>query len=104
HDGCFTSPAWRIRSSWTPRSNTRSTERMDQTRDVPGAIAIDPGERAGLRLRIAQVAAPFEPVPPHGYGGTERVIDALVRELIDRGHDVTTYASGDSEVPGRLVA
>jgi glycosyltransferase involved in cell wall biosynthesis len=32
------------------------------------------------------------------------VIEALVRELINRGHDVTTYASGDSKVPGRLVA
>jgi glycosyltransferase involved in cell wall biosynthesis len=55
-------------------------------------------------LRIAQVAPPFEQVPPRGYGGTERVVHALVVELVRRGHDVTTFASGDSEVPGRLVA
>src|SRR5205823_11507695 len=69
-------------------------------------IAIDPAEsqRAAGRLRVAQVAGPFEPVPPRGYGGTERVIDALVRELMDRGHEVTTYGAGDSKVPGRLVA
>jgi glycosyltransferase involved in cell wall biosynthesis len=54
-------------------------------------------------LRIAQVAPPIERVPPEGYGGTERVIYELVKELVARGHDVTTYASGDSDVPGRLV-
>ncbi len=55
-------------------------------------------------LRIAQVAPPLEPVPPRGYGGTERIVAALVNELAARGHDVTTFASGDSVVPGRLVA
>lgn len=55
-------------------------------------------------LRIAQVAPPAERVPPVAYGGTERVVYELVRALDSRGHEVTTFASGDSEVPGRLVA
>lgn len=55
------------------------------------------------RLRIAQVAPPLERVPPRGYGGTERVVFELTRELVRRGHDVTTFASGDSVVPGRHV-
>ena len=55
-------------------------------------------------LRIAQVAPPFERVPPPAYGGTERIIDELVRELHRRGHAVTTFATGDSKVPGELVA
>ena len=55
-------------------------------------------------LRIAQVAPPMERVPPRAYGGTERVVFELVRELDRRGHEVTTFASGDSEVPGRLIA
>ncbi len=55
-------------------------------------------------LRIAQVAPPMERVPPRAYGGTERIIVELVRELDRRGHDVTTFASGDSDVPGRLIA
>ena len=55
------------------------------------------------RLRIAQVAPPLERVPPERYGGTERVMYELIVELDRRGHDVTTFASGDSEVPGRLV-
>ena len=55
-------------------------------------------------LRIAQVAPPMERVPPRAYGGTERIIVELVRELDRRGHNVTTFASGDSDVPGRLIA
>jgi len=55
-------------------------------------------------LKIAQVAPPLERVPPGGYGGTERVVAELVRELVDRGHEVTTFASGDSDVPGVHVA
>jgi len=55
-------------------------------------------------LRIAEVAPPLEPVPPPAYGGTERIIGELARELHERGHEVTTFAAGDSTVPGRLVA
>jgi glycosyltransferase involved in cell wall biosynthesis len=57
----------------------------------------------GPRLRIAQVAPPLEAVPPPGYGGTERVVDELVRELDRRGHRLTVFASGDSTTVGRLV-
>ena len=51
---------------------------------------------AGRPLRIAQVAPPVEPVPPPGYGGTERIIGELVTGLVARDHDVTLFASGDS--------
>src|ERR1043165_6646245 len=54
-------------------------------------------------MRIAQVAPPFESVPPARYGGTERVVSALTEELVRRGHDVTLFASGDSETGARLV-
>jgi glycosyltransferase involved in cell wall biosynthesis len=54
-------------------------------------------------LRIAQVAPPFERVPPRAYGGTERIVHGLVIELDRRGHEVTTFASGDSVVPGRHI-
>jgi glycosyltransferase involved in cell wall biosynthesis len=54
-------------------------------------------------LRIAQIAPPMERVPPRAYGGTERVIHELVLELDRRGHEVTTFASGDSDVPGRHI-
>jgi glycosyltransferase involved in cell wall biosynthesis len=45
----------------------------------------------------------MERVPPLAYGGTERIVHGLVTELVRRGHVVTTFASGDSDVPGRLV-
>lgn len=50
-------------------------------------------------MKIAVVAAPFIPVPPKKYGGTERVIYYLIKELAELGHEVTLFASGDSEVP-----
>ena len=54
-------------------------------------------------MRIAQVAPPFERVPPRGYGGTERVVSTLTDELVRRGHEVTLFASGDSVTEAELV-
>ena len=54
-------------------------------------------------MRIAQVAPPFQAIPPAGYGGTERVVSLLTEELVRRGHDVTLFASGDSTTSARLI-
>src|SRR4030095_9475702 len=54
-------------------------------------------------MRIAQVAPLSESVPPHLYGGTERVVAFLTDELVRLGHDVTLFASGDSKTTGKLV-
>jgi glycosyltransferase involved in cell wall biosynthesis len=54
-------------------------------------------------MHIAQIAPPFESVPPTRYGGTERVVATLTDELVRRGHDVTLFASGDSKTRARLV-
>ncbi|MGY4377278.1 glycosyltransferase involved in cell wall biosynthesis [Bradyrhizobium sp. i1.3.1] len=53
-------------------------------------------------MRIAQLAPLAESVPPKLYGGTERVIAWLVDELVELGHDVTLFASGDSKTNGKL--
>ena len=55
-------------------------------------------------MRIAQIAPLAEPVPPEMYGGTERVVSLLTEELVRRGHEVTLFASGDSETDARLVS
>ncbi len=55
-------------------------------------------------MRIAQVAPLYESVPPKLYGGTERVVSYLTEELVRLGHEVTLFASGDSETTARLVA
>ncbi len=55
------------------------------------------------RLRIAQVAPLHVAVPPEKYGGTERVIALLTDGLVQVGHDVTLFATGDSQTEARLV-
>jgi glycosyltransferase involved in cell wall biosynthesis len=55
------------------------------------------------RLRIAQIAPLYEPVPPKLYGGTERVVSYVTEELVRRGHEVTLFASGDSQTTARLA-
>ena len=54
-------------------------------------------------MRIAQVAPLAESVPPKLYGGTERVVAYLTDELVEQGHDVTLFATGDSCTRARLV-
>ena len=55
-------------------------------------------------MKIAQVAPLAESVPPSRYGGTERVVAYLIDELVELGHDVTLFASGQSETRARLHA
>ena len=54
-------------------------------------------------MRIAQIAPLQVAVPPKGYGGTERVIAELTETLVQRGHDVTLFASGDSRTQAHLM-
>ena len=55
-------------------------------------------------MRIAQIAPLTESVPPRTYGGTERVVSYLTEELMAMGHDVTLFASGDSQTTAKLEA
>ncbi len=54
-------------------------------------------------MRIAQIAPLQVAVPPHAYGGTERVIYNLTESLVQLGHEVTLFAAGDSQSSARLV-
>jgi glycosyltransferase involved in cell wall biosynthesis len=54
-------------------------------------------------MRIAQVAPLAESVPPKLYGGTERVVHWITESLVDLGHRVTLFASGDSTTKAELV-
>ena len=54
-------------------------------------------------MRIAQVAPLNESVPPKFYGGTERIVSYLTEECVRQGHDVTLFASGDSNTGAKLV-
>jgi hypothetical protein len=48
--------------------------------------------------RIAVVAPPWYPLPPHGYGGIELVVTLLVRELRARGHSVLVFGAEGSDL------
>jgi glycosyltransferase involved in cell wall biosynthesis len=54
-------------------------------------------------MRIAQIAPLYESVPPKLYGGTERVVAHLTNALVERGHEVVLFASGDSHTNAQLV-
>jgi glycosyltransferase involved in cell wall biosynthesis len=54
-------------------------------------------------MKIAQIAPLIESVPPRLYGGTERIVSYLTEELVEQGHDVTLFASGDSLTSANLV-
>ncbi|HMM75105.1 MAG TPA: glycosyltransferase family 4 protein [Gammaproteobacteria bacterium] len=54
-------------------------------------------------MKIAQIAPLTERCPPRFYGGTERIVSYLTEELVRQGHDVTLFASGDSETSARLI-
>ena len=54
-------------------------------------------------MKIAQIAPLAESVPPKLYGGTERIVSFLTEELVRQNHDVTLFASADSQTNARLV-
>ncbi|MBB2972841.1 glycosyltransferase family 4 protein [Mesorhizobium sp. RMAD-H1] len=54
-------------------------------------------------MKIAQIAPLAECVPPRLYGGTERIVSYLTEELVRQGHDVTLFASADSQTAARLI-
>ncbi len=54
-------------------------------------------------MRIAQIAPLQVAVPPRRYGGTERVIAELTDALVQLGHEVTLFATGDSHTKAHLV-
>jgi glycosyltransferase involved in cell wall biosynthesis len=53
-------------------------------------------------MRIAEVSPPWLAVPPSGYGGIEWVVALLADGLVERGHDVTLFATGDSRTKAEL--
>jgi glycosyltransferase involved in cell wall biosynthesis len=99
-------------------SFTRTRDSLESTRDASKRTQPSPyasrsatvgysmhrARRRGgrQRLRIAVVAPVWLPVPPSGYGGTERVVHVLVEGLVDAGHDVTLFAAGESSTRATL--
>jgi glycosyltransferase involved in cell wall biosynthesis len=55
-------------------------------------------------MRIAIISPLEMRVPPLAYGSTELVVSLLTEELVQQGHDVTLFASGDSVTRAELVS
>ena len=55
-------------------------------------------------MKIGQITSVYISVPPKTYGGTERIVYYLCRDLKRRGHHVELFASGDSKVDCTLQA
>lgn len=50
-------------------------------------------------MRILLTSDPEIPVPPHLYGGIQRIIDTLVRKLVENGNSVGLLAHPESTAP-----
>jgi len=55
------------------------------------------------QLRVAVLSPVWFPVPPSGYGGIEWIVALLADGLVEAGHDVTLFASGDSRTTAKLA-
>jgi glycosyltransferase involved in cell wall biosynthesis len=53
-------------------------------------------------MKILQIAPPWIATPPAGYGGTELVIYNLCNGLVALGHEITLFATKNSQSPGNL--
>jgi glycosyltransferase involved in cell wall biosynthesis len=50
-------------------------------------------------MRILQIVNPVVPIPPKTMGGAERIVHALVVELLEMGHEVTLLGEDTSTPP-----
>src|SRR5690606_11734858 len=107
HDRCMR-PARHARGAWpTTRPPSPAAGRVSEPEGArePAGVWL-PGSRRRVRndtaMRIAILSTPFIPTPPPQYGGTELVIAELVEGLVERGHDVTLFATGDSRSSAEL--
>ena len=53
-------------------------------------------------MKILQIAPPWIATPPSGYGGTELVIYNLCKGLVELGHEITLFATKNSQSPDEL--
>ena len=55
-------------------------------------------------MKIGVFAYPHYRTPPEKYGPIQTVTYGLIRELAKRGHKVTAFASGDSDIPCKKIS
>ena len=90
-----------------PKAYDADEEKQRRGRDATAfrglrAIGMRASAPRSGAMRVGIVCPVWFPVPPEAYGGTERVVALLADGLVDAGHDVTLFASGDSQTRARL--
>ncbi|MEO1444019.1 MAG: mannose-6-phosphate isomerase, partial [Chloroflexota bacterium] len=55
-------------------------------------------------MRIAMLSPIAWRTPPRHYGPWENIVSILTEGLVERGHDVTLFATGDSKTSAKLRA
>ena len=89
---------------WIPQTVQRESIRPALGSSAGGRTGDGATGMNDEQLRIAIVSPPWFPVPPSGYGGIEWVVALLADGLAEAGHDVTLFASGDSQTKAKLSA
>ena len=76
---------------------------VDAQAASPGSTRAHRGPRREAHpLRIGLLCPVWFPVPPPRYGGIEAVVALLAEGLVQAGHDVTVFGSGDSRTHATL--
>src|SRR2546423_3720456 len=53
-------------------------------------------------MKIAQIAPIWSKIPPNKFGGTETMVHFITEGLVKKGHDVTLFATADSQTSAIL--
>src|SRR6187200_4800 len=80
----------------------RTQSRRDRERAL--RCVTSPSPVVGDRMRIAHVAPVATTIPPPKSGSVETMTSLLTEGLVARGHDVTLFATGDSQTTAKLAA
>ncbi len=55
-------------------------------------------------MRVAELVSNYHSLPPVKAGAIYQVVDCITNGLLDKGHDVTVFGSGDSKTRANLVS
>ena len=95
------------REGWRRGQERRSGSCGDSLsgyRSTPGRVGVTSSRHREVTVRVAVLASIAHRVPPRSYGPWEQVASTIAEGLVARGHDVTLFATADSETSGRLHA
>src|SRR5690348_7945858 len=94
----------RHRALVDPRSHAAPISPMLAAREGYARSRMSPRADAPDQLRVAMLAPISWRVPPRHYGPWEQFVSLLTEGLVERGVDVTLFATADSLTTAKLVS